>query len=114
MSVLLASGSSPLVASGFHAPLIVAIPLVVLVVLLKVVLSRRRGRPALGGKTVVRCRKGHLFTTTWSPLGSFGSIRLGFGRFQHCPVGNHWSLVKPVAESDLSDDERRRAQRDSG
>jgi hypothetical protein len=48
-----------------------------------------------------------LFTTTWSPLGSLTSIRLGFARYQRCPVGNHWALVKPVNDSDLTDEDRR-------
>jgi hypothetical protein len=41
----------------------------------------------------VRCRDGHLFTTIWMPLASLKAIRLGRRRFQHCPVGHHWSMV---------------------
>jgi hypothetical protein len=63
----------------------------------------------LGGNVVVRCRKGHLFTTIWIPGGSLKSLRLGWWRFQRCPVGEHWSLVTPVKESELTDDERRLA-----
>jgi hypothetical protein len=91
-----------IVASGAHAPLLIALPIVAAVVILKVVVSKARGRPALSGRIVVRCSKGHLFTTTWSPLGSFTSIRLGTARWQRCPVGNHWSLVKPVNDSELT------------
>jgi hypothetical protein len=47
----------------------------------------------------------------WVPGGSFKAIRLGFIRFQHCPVGNHWALVTPVRESDLSEEERIMADR---
>jgi hypothetical protein len=61
----------------------------------------------LGGEVVVRCRGGHLFTTIWIPGGSFKAIRLGLIRFQHCPVGDHWTFVTPVRDSDLTDDERR-------
>jgi hypothetical protein len=84
-------------ASGSHLPLLPAVIIIAVVVGLKVVLSRRRGLPALGGDVVVRCSKGHEFTTRWSALGSLTSIRLGSARFQRCPVGHHWSLVRPVA-----------------
>jgi hypothetical protein len=96
-----------IVAAGYHAPLELALPIIAAVVILKIVVSKARGRPALGGKIVVRCSKGHVFTTTWSPLGSLTSIRLGSARWQRCPVGNHWSLVKPVNDSGLTDEDRR-------
>src|SRR5665213_1734793 len=63
--------------------------------------ARRRGYN-MGGNVVVRCRRGHLFTTIWFPLASFKAIRLGWTRFQRCPVGKHWSLVTPVKDSDLT------------
>jgi hypothetical protein len=72
------------------------------------VVARRRGY-LFGTDLVVRCRQGHLFTTIWVPGVSLKSIRLGWWRFQHCPVGNHWSLVTPVKESDLTEEERSRA-----
>jgi hypothetical protein len=61
----------------------------------------------IGGNVVVRCRRGHLFTTLWIPGASVKSLRLVAWRFQRCPVGGHWSLVTPVDESKLSEDERR-------
>ncbi len=61
----------------------------------------------LGGKVVVRCRKGHLFTTIWIPAASVKSLRLGWWRLQRCPVGHHWSLVTPVNEADLTDEQKR-------
>jgi hypothetical protein len=67
----------------------------------------RSGR--LGGNLVVRCRQGHLFTTLWIPAASVKSLRLGPWRVQHCPVGHHWTIVTPVKESSLSEDERRAA-----
>jgi hypothetical protein len=67
----------------------------------------RVGRP--GGWLVVRCREGHLFTTLWIPGASLKSVRLGLWRLQRCPVGRHLSLVTPVREARLDDDERRRA-----
>jgi len=67
-----------------------------------------RGYP-IGGNLVVRCREGHLFTTLWVPSASIKAVRLGWVRFQWCPVGRHWSLVTPVRGSELTPKERRRA-----
>jgi hypothetical protein len=61
---------------------------------------------AIGGNVVVRCRRGHLFTTIWIPGGSLKAIRLGWARIQRCPVGGHWDLVTPVRLSELTDEER--------
>jgi hypothetical protein len=98
--------ASSLLGSGSHLPLEIAVPVIVAVVLIKVVYSKRKGRPAVGGEILVRCGRGHLFRTYWSPLGSFTAIRLGSARFQHCPVGDHWSLVRPVNEAELTDADR--------
>ena len=81
---------------------------VVVTLLEAIVLARRRGY-LIGADTVVRCRSGHLFTTMWIPGGSLKAVRLGWWRFQRCPVGKHWSLVTPVVASDLTDDESRDA-----
>jgi len=70
-----------------------------------------RGYPLFGGRLVVRCRRGHLFTTLWIPGVSFKALRLGWLRVQRCPVGNHWSIVTPVRESELSGRQRRAAER---
>jgi hypothetical protein len=59
----------------------------------------------VGGNTLVRCRRGHLFTTIWIPGVSFKSLRLGWWRIQRCPVGRHWSIVAPVKEAALSEAE---------
>jgi len=67
--------------------------------------ARRRGYK-LGTDTVVRCRQGHLFSTIWIPGAKLKALELGVARLQHCPVGKHWSLVVPVREADLSDEER--------
>ena len=76
-------------------------------------LLRRRGYK-LGADTIVRCHSGHLFTTIWVPLASLKAVRLGWWRLQRCPVGNHWTLVHPVKESQLSEAElaQARAHRD--
>jgi hypothetical protein len=67
----------------------------------------RSGR--LGGRVVVRCRSGHLFSTLWIPGASLKSVRLGPWRIQRCPVGRHWSLVTPVKEARLSSADLRAA-----
>ena len=41
----------------------------------------------------VRCSTGHLFTTIWVPLVSLKAARLGWKRYQYCPVGRHWATV---------------------
>ncbi len=88
------------------------VPLIVVVVLLiaSTIVGRRRGYN-FGGRTIVRCRQGHVFTTVWVPGASLTSIRLGWARFQHCPVGDHWSLVTPVRDDELTPDERAMAAR---
>ena len=70
------------------------------------IVARRRGYSGLGGRTLVRCRSGHFFRTIWVPGVSIKSVRLGWYRAQFCPVGRHWTLVKPVRDDELSDEER--------
>jgi hypothetical protein len=83
-------------------------PIVIVVVfyIVATLVARRRGYN-MGGNIVVRCREGHLFTTIWIPGVSFKAVRLGWARLQRCPVGKHWTLVTPVRNSDLTDEERR-------
>jgi len=69
---------------------------------------RMRGY-GFAGDVVVRCRRGHVYTTIWVPGASLKSVRLGWWRLQRCPVGGHWSLVTPVRQSVLTEDERRTA-----
>jgi hypothetical protein len=64
----------------------------------------------LGRNTIVRCTKGHLFSTIWLPLGSLKAIRLGPKRFQWCPVGRHWTLVTAVNLNSLSPQELEEAE----
>ena len=81
---------------------------VVLALLAGTLIARRRGYK-IGASVVVRCRQGHLFTTTWIPGLSFKAVRLGWARLQKCPVAQHWTLVTPVKDADLTDEERREA-----
>jgi hypothetical protein len=84
------------------------VALVVLAMVVATFISRRRGY-AFGLNTLVRCQDGHLFTTVWIPGASVKSLRLGWWRFQRCPVGDHWSLVHPVKAADLTDEEKQLA-----
>jgi len=81
--------------------------LVIVVALLATgtLVARRLGYK-VGGNTVVRCRQGHLYTTLWVPGVKLKGLDLGLARIQYCPVGKHWSLVTPVRDSDLTDEER--------
>ena len=72
-------------------------------------LARRLGY-RLGANTVVRCRRGHLFTTIWIPGVKLKAIDLIVARVQWCPVGRHWSLVTPVREANLTAQERLQAR----
>ncbi|MHB1930175.1 MAG: hypothetical protein ACYDEN_02210 [Acidimicrobiales bacterium] len=85
----------------------VTVGLVVVALALVTVVALRQHSHVFGGRTVVRCRHRHLFTTMWIPGASFKAVRLGSSRFQHCPVGQHWTTVRPVDPTELSDDERR-------
>ena len=82
--------------------------LIVVGFLVEPIALKLRGYP-LGGNVVVRCRAGHLYTTLWVPSVSIKAVRLLWKRFQYCPVGKHWTLVEPVREGELSDDERHAA-----
>ena len=75
-------------------------------VLLAATLVARRAGYRLGTHAVVRCRQGHLFTTIWIPGMTVKSLRLGWWRWQFCPVGRHWALVSPVREADLTPQQR--------
>lgn len=94
--------------SGWQIALIVAI--VITLGAARLVTARRRGYAVATTHRIVRCSRGHVFTTVWIPGGSFKAVRLGWARFQRCPVGKHWSLVRPVREDELTDEERRSAE----
>jgi hypothetical protein len=67
-------------------------------------IARRLGYN-LGTNTLVRCRQGHVFTTVWIPGIKLKEIDLVVARIQRCPIGHHWTLVVPVREQDLSNEE---------
>jgi hypothetical protein len=107
MSFFAVAQSPSVVAASSSAPVVAAVVIGVIVVVYVggTIVARRKGY-GIGGNTIVRCRKGHLFTTIWVPGVSLKSIRLGAARVQHCPVGHHWSLVIPVKGSDLTEEDK--------
>lgn len=68
--------------------------------------GRKRGFSGMGGDTIARCSRGHLFTTLWIPGASLKAVRLGFKRYQRCPVCGKWRIVEPVPDSELTDEDR--------
>jgi hypothetical protein len=90
------------------------LPIVVLAIVFVAVAISARARPGRGFERIVRCRSGHLFTTTLVPGASFKAVRLWNVRFERCPVGRHWSIVEKVDESTLTPEElaQARAQHD--
>ncbi|WP_194894515.1 hypothetical protein [Catenulispora pinisilvae] len=75
----------------------------------------RKSGYAVGLQTAVRCRAGHLFTTIWIPGASVKAVRLGPVRLQWCPVGRHFTSVRPVKVAELTDEvqEAARLQHDA-
>lgn len=112
MTLTHATGQAFIVASSHNGPWYVVVPIVAAVVIAKVVHALVKRRSPIAGEIVVRCSRGHVFRTVWSPWGSLTSIRLGFARFQHCPVGDHWALVRPVNETGPTDDGRHTLEHD--
>lgn len=85
----------------------IALAVVAIIVVALNVWARRSGYD-VPGKAAVRCGDGHLFRTTWIEGGSLRMIKLGpLLRYGRCPVGNHWSTIRLVKESDLTESERR-------
>lgn len=58
---------------------------------------------------VVKCSKGHIYTSIWIPAVSFKSVRLLNKRYQRCPVGRHWAMTVRLDPEKLSIDERTQA-----
>lgn len=85
-------------------PTRVRVLVVILVIVFWMMISRQRGYK-FGSNQVVRCSQGHMFSTIWVPGVSVKALKLGSTRFQFCPVGKHWTFVKPVRERDLTDEE---------
>ncbi len=52
--------------------------------------------------TPVRCKKGHLYTSIWIPYASVKGLRLGWKRWQRCPVGRHWAVTEKLDPETLS------------
>jgi hypothetical protein len=69
--------------------------------------GQRRGYSGMGGDQIVRCSQGHLFTSKWIVGSSVKAVRLGYKRYQRCPVCEKWRIVVPVADDELTEDDRR-------
>ena len=63
----------------------------------------------LGPHALVRCRRGHLYTTSWIPGVKLKGLDFGIARFQYCPIGHHWSLAVPVRPNSVTAAERAEA-----
>ena len=82
-----------------------AVGVAVLAIVLTAVLIAGRAQTGAGFERIVRCRAGHLFTTTLVPGVSLKAVRLWNVRFERCPVGRHWTTVTPVDVSTLTPEE---------
>ncbi len=69
--------------------------------------GQKRGYSGMGGDTIVRCSRGHLFTTRWIVGSSVKAVRLGYKRYQRCPVCKKWRIVVPVPDDELTNEDRR-------
>lgn len=69
--------------------------------------GQKRGYSGMGGDTIVRCSRGHLFTTKWIVGSSVKAVRLGYKRYQRCPVCKKWRIVVPVPDDELTIEDRR-------
>ena len=83
------------------------------------ILTRLRAPMREGGRAervIVRCSRGHLYSTTWLPLGSFKAIRLGNTRIQQCPICEkpRETVRVNIGELTPQEIERARRTRDSG
>jgi hypothetical protein len=110
----LANSHSSLLAGDQTQLIIIVGAILLILAIIGVTAIARARRGGLGGNlpggdVIVRCRDGHLFTTIWIPFMSLKAVRLGPVRFQYCPVGDHFTFVTIVPDSDLSDSERRLA-----
>ena len=51
----------------------------------------------------VQCSAGHRFTTIWVPMATLKAVRLGWERWQYCPVGHHWATVHRLDDGTASE-----------
>lgn len=86
---------------------VAAVVLVVGIVVVVLNVWARRAGYSIPGRSPVRCRKGHLFLATWVMGGSLTKVRLGpLTRWGRCPVGHHWTTMRPVRKDELTEEER--------
>jgi len=62
---------------------------------------QRSGIRRDGIEITVRCRAGHVFRTSWPSFVAAKAARMGGWRLQYCPIGRHWTFVRPTDPRDL-------------
>ena len=87
--------------------IVVAVVWVVLV-LVRFVIAKRRAAPR-GHPPIVRCSKGHVFTTVWIPGGSFKAVRW-LDPIPALPGRQAWNIGQTHQRRRLSDEERQSAR----
>lgn len=90
-------------------PLIIIVIVGLAAFVVGAVIAHRQGYKKLG-EVVVRCRRGHFFTTEWAARGAMRGLDLGWARIQRCPVGGHLTVVVPVDDSDLTAEQKKQAR----
>jgi hypothetical protein len=97
------SEKAPAVRGGQHKRVWRTAAILAVTIAVETAFMRRRGY-SIGFSAVVRCREGHLFTTIWIPGASLKAVRLGTLRLQFCPVGRHFTVVRPLKDAEITDE----------
>jgi hypothetical protein len=61
-------------------------------------------------RKIVRCSRGHLYSSIWIWGTSIKAVRWGRRRWQWCPVGGHFAMTERVDPATLSAEEQSAAQ----
>ncbi len=101
--------------SGYNIRMSTLLPLIIIVVaaflafVVGAVVAHRKGFKQ-DGEVAARCSQGHLFMTVWVDRWTWKRLDVGFLKIQRCPVGDHWSVVRPLEMSSLTADEKKLAK----
>lgn len=90
-------------------PLIIIVAAAIIAFAVGAMVASRKGYKE-GGEVVVRCGRGHVFTTVWVDRFTYRRVDLGFAKIQRCPVGDHLTVVRPVETSELTPEEKKQAK----
>jgi hypothetical protein len=92
-----------MIALSVEAAVVLIVVLVVVLIVVVLNVWARGGGYSIPGRSPVRCSKGHLFLATWVMGGSLTRVRLGpLTRWGRCPVGHHWTTMRPIKEDELT------------